>query len=779
MSRKKVEPPKINDLPTVQKLDLATEEGSICLDPNVLLLSLIQSRQQWTSTIFSKYKREPARTFNRAIANKKATSSGVLYLGSASLYVGPHVFPGTKFFEVTWIEPVTTKNGSNGDIEATHHTNPTASSSSPADLDNSTATNNNSMFTNGIQLPISHPQSTVKPMVVAPSDIFTALKPTAPAPAVEPAPTPIIVRDIVMEFAENPAEKWLLPKDMILEVLTTEEPLEILASFCVSSTNNQLPHGGAKKSTQHQPVTMRISGASYAIWNTLQRASDESNVAQDSIKLKLKQVPNRVYLQYYSRSSGSTDEVEVTESDQHYKLSQSIANEYNGIKRKLDTIDLLVSRSKKSRSLNLASSFRKEIPTKKTTIKKSTPRSLQTSSVGIAGPKRCGYCGTKTTPMWRRGPLGPSTLCNACGVKWKQGKILKDVEIVSGTLQADGDSPIGRKSSSSGPKRAVKDDGTHTLSGSKFMETPKPGRPPKTPKSPSTKRTKSGILTESVEGVTEEETKEIIGNGGKHETHPAREDIATAADDASQPKVKGQRRRSSTKERKPRKSLTNANMIDDNAPQAVRKKIRKSSITSAYIMPTTVSVQENSADTIPSPAPQPSHSPNTSVQPISSASNVSNSAAAPLPPSLVNAACTNSPQKQPSPTGTSLQYPITLPTVSLSFEQKVFTHPNCQIMLHSDHFKMQLGEPGRERVTVDVAKRNLEAPQFQLMQQEVSGTELVMKLNISQVITLYGRKLINPASDEKHLVCRFREKLLDNQIGVVQKLLERWFGFGE
>lgn len=26
--------------------------------------------------------------------------------------------------------------------------------------------------------------------------------------------------------------------------------------------------------------------------------------------------------------------------------------------------------------------------------------------------------------MWRRGPQGAGTLCNACGVKWKHGKIL-------------------------------------------------------------------------------------------------------------------------------------------------------------------------------------------------------------------------------------------------------------------------------------------------------------------------------------------------------------------
>jgi hypothetical protein len=38
--------------------------------------------------------------------------------------------------------------------------------------------------------------------------------------------------------------------------------------------------------------------------------------------------------------------------------------------------------------------------------------------------KKCLYCGSKSTPMWRRGPQGAGTLCNACGVKWKHGKIL-------------------------------------------------------------------------------------------------------------------------------------------------------------------------------------------------------------------------------------------------------------------------------------------------------------------------------------------------------------------
>lgn len=38
--------------------------------------------------------------------------------------------------------------------------------------------------------------------------------------------------------------------------------------------------------------------------------------------------------------------------------------------------------------------------------------------------KSCGACGKTKTPMWRRGPKGPSQLCNACGAKWKAGRLV-------------------------------------------------------------------------------------------------------------------------------------------------------------------------------------------------------------------------------------------------------------------------------------------------------------------------------------------------------------------
>mmetsp|Transcript_8759 Transcript_8759/g.26334 ORF Transcript_8759/g.26334 Transcript_8759/m.26334 type:complete len:137 (+) Transcript_8759:157-567(+) len=35
----------------------------------------------------------------------------------------------------------------------------------------------------------------------------------------------------------------------------------------------------------------------------------------------------------------------------------------------------------------------------------------------------CVSCGTTSTPMWRAGPEGPKSLCNACGLRWKKGAL--------------------------------------------------------------------------------------------------------------------------------------------------------------------------------------------------------------------------------------------------------------------------------------------------------------------------------------------------------------------
>ncbi|KAI3665412.1 hypothetical protein L6452_44039 [Arctium lappa] len=45
---------------------------------------------------------------------------------------------------------------------------------------------------------------------------------------------------------------------------------------------------------------------------------------------------------------------------------------------------------------------------------------------GQQQPRRCSHCLVQKTPQWRAGPLGPKTLCNACGVRYKSGRLLPE-----------------------------------------------------------------------------------------------------------------------------------------------------------------------------------------------------------------------------------------------------------------------------------------------------------------------------------------------------------------
>jgi len=41
-------------------------------------------------------------------------------------------------------------------------------------------------------------------------------------------------------------------------------------------------------------------------------------------------------------------------------------------------------------------------------------------------PRRCTHCQIEKTPQWREGPMGKKTLCNACGLRHKSGRLLPE-----------------------------------------------------------------------------------------------------------------------------------------------------------------------------------------------------------------------------------------------------------------------------------------------------------------------------------------------------------------
>ncbi|KAL8238487.1 hypothetical protein R6Q59_015054 [Mikania micrantha] len=50
----------------------------------------------------------------------------------------------------------------------------------------------------------------------------------------------------------------------------------------------------------------------------------------------------------------------------------------------------------------------------------------ETSTSEPSVVRRCTHCSSEKTPQWRTGPLGPKTLCNACGVRYKSGRLVPE-----------------------------------------------------------------------------------------------------------------------------------------------------------------------------------------------------------------------------------------------------------------------------------------------------------------------------------------------------------------
>lgn len=60
--------------------------------------------------------------------------------------------------------------------------------------------------------------------------------------------------------------------------------------------------------------------------------------------------------------------------------------------------------------------------------KRGRPKADTSSGEGVQQQTRrcCSHCGVQKTPQWRMGPLGAKTLCNACGVRFKSGRLLPE-----------------------------------------------------------------------------------------------------------------------------------------------------------------------------------------------------------------------------------------------------------------------------------------------------------------------------------------------------------------
>lgn len=103
------------------------------------------------------------------------------------------------------------------------------------------------------------------------------------------------------------------------------------------------------------------------------------------------------------------------------------------------TFPLVSSTSSTSRGSNSlvgceleSESYLMEKPSKKRQKKKRNLTLLSGSSEIKKSPsqqpvvRKCMHCEVTKTPQWREGPMGPKTLCNACGVRYRSGRLLPE-----------------------------------------------------------------------------------------------------------------------------------------------------------------------------------------------------------------------------------------------------------------------------------------------------------------------------------------------------------------
>ncbi|KAL7589695.1 hypothetical protein Lser_V15G36382 [Lactuca serriola] len=91
----------------------------------------------------------------------------------------------------------------------------------------------------------------------------------------------------------------------------------------------------------------------------------------------------------------------------------------------LSPLLLLAPVSSESENI-FVSDQKKKKKVKRSKIQAGPPTENQNQIQSGQGVRKCLHCEITKTPQWRAGPMGPKTLCNACGVRYKSGRLFPE-----------------------------------------------------------------------------------------------------------------------------------------------------------------------------------------------------------------------------------------------------------------------------------------------------------------------------------------------------------------
>lgn len=398
------------------------------------------------------------------------------------------------------------------------------------------------------------------------------------------------------------------------------------------------------------------------------------------------------------------------------------------------------------------------------------------------GFKKCAYCSTKLTTMWRSGPNGHGTLCNSCGLQWLRGDILVGAPVISPEEE----------------KRLLKEKRERD----KIAE---------------------ALELERAEKEEEKLKKKAERQGGHHHHH---HDISyTSGTFAAQLLQQRSRQRQANIPPAPAAPVAPpvpSNVAGALAPGAAAPPVTAATAAAAAVPPPSGVAPAGSVPVANPASPAVVQQPKTSTTetpkkaprarkskaetsaakkalasaPVAAAASTSATpqqaiqpqAAAPQPPPQQQQTPTQAgpvqaqpqPQSQPAPVPLSLYNPagIPLPTLSIDFAGHLqFAHPNCGITLLDRDFSVRLCKDGCEQTTVKFEKKDLTNAVFEVVTEgEAVLKREVLKMKIVPAtvkkITAFGKTIKIDKKNGVHI--RFLEKLDPSGGAVVQRILQRW-----
>lgn len=235
---------------------------------------------------------------------------------------------------------------------------------------------------------------------------------------------------ILFEFKETAGTFWLFPSASVVERLNFAPPFEVIASF-------RLPTGifddiQAAVVPAASAAMKNSSSSSYQGLLTMQMLNVGKELYQ-FIQAYTKD-PLLTFGDFFAKFKGSSPgwpsyPFAVQPCRQPAGLGEAIFSTKRPKRKDLPDKPTLPYPNPSSKKSTQAA------PKKKIPQPPAAPAPPKSLAMELLGPedrdfniapslnRKCAYCGAKSTPMWRRGPDGAGTLCNACGVKWKNGKI--------------------------------------------------------------------------------------------------------------------------------------------------------------------------------------------------------------------------------------------------------------------------------------------------------------------------------------------------------------------